>query len=113
MSNTWRSHSTDGKTTTERGYGATWQRLRKQVMSRDQGMCVVCREAGKLVKGTECDHIKPKATGGTDDIDNLQMLCATHHRDKTATDNGYKLKPLSGCGVDGLPTDPSHLWTRG
>ena len=106
----WRSNSTEGKTTTERGYGTAWQHIRKQVIARDQGMCVVCRQAGKLVKGTECDHIKPKAKGGTDALSNLQILCATHHRDKTAADNGYSIKALHGCDANGLPTDPEHLW---
>ena len=32
---------------------------------------------------TDCDHIVPKAEGGSDDRANLQGLCRYHHRRKT------------------------------
>ena len=35
----------------------------------------------------ECDHIKPKAIGGTNDKWNLQYLCQFCHAEKTITDN--------------------------
>jgi len=31
----------------------------------------------------ELDHIVSLAEGGSDDIDNLQGLCTTHHQEKT------------------------------
>ena len=70
--------------TTERGYGYAWQKLRKQILKRDNYLCVKCSEQGRLTEAKEVDHIKAKAHGGTDDWDNLQSLCTPCHREKTA-----------------------------
>ena len=74
---TWASNK--GKSSTDRGYGKWWRRLREVVMKRDRG---ICQECGAIA--TCVDHIKPKAEGGTDDVDNLQALCDTCHGRKTA-----------------------------
>ena len=73
----------DRGSSSERGYGTAWKKLRLHVIRRDQGFCVACRKRGELVKGREVDHIVRKADGGTDDISNLQLLCKEHHRKKT------------------------------
>ena len=73
-----------------RGYGsAAWQRVRKAVIARDEG---VCRGCGKLIYeagDAQIDHIVPKpieeaaeATG----IDGLQLLCRRCHAMKTSGD---------------------------
>lgn len=60
--------------------GARWRALRAKIIKRD-GCCVVCgHERGLVV-----DHITPHR-GDVDlfyDEDNLQVLCALHHRIKT------------------------------
>ncbi|WP_232435026.1 HNH endonuclease [Burkholderia ubonensis] len=48
--------------------------------------------------------------GGTNDDENMQLLCIDCHKKKTATDRGYVLK--SGSSVDGLPMDSSHHWNN-
>lgn len=68
----------------ERGYGYAWEKLREIVMRRDAGLCQVCKAAGRLTTGTVVDHIKPKAEGGTDELDNLQVICKPCHTMKTA-----------------------------
>ncbi len=40
-------------------------------------------------KGLEIDHITPFADGGPTTLDNLQLLCGHHHRQKTH--DGYQL----------------------
>jgi 5-methylcytosine-specific restriction enzyme A len=45
--------------------------------------CQCCLESKKY----DIDHIKPLASGGTNQIDNLQALCKACHRDKTANEN--------------------------
>lgn len=56
---------------------------RRAVMDRSGGLC----EAGACAEaGADIDHIIPVALGGTDDIDNLQLLCPRHHGLKTADD---------------------------
>lgn len=72
-----------GKTTTERGYGYAWQKLRTKILERDGYLCQVCKQSGKLTQATEIDHILNKASGGTDDLDNLQAICKACHKVKT------------------------------
>lgn len=50
--------------------------LKDKVLNRDKGLCQKCGD-----KGTEIDHIK----GSSDDIGNLQLLCTTCHKYKTAS----------------------------
>ncbi|KJV38197.1 HNH endonuclease [Acinetobacter brisouii] len=70
--------------TTERGYGHTWRKLREKVLQRDSYLCVQCNSVGQIAEATDVDHIIPKAHGGTDDMSNLQSLCSVCHKEKTA-----------------------------
>ena len=70
----------------QRGYGSAWRKLRLLVLRRDAGICQPCKKLGILHPGTEVDHITPKAKGGTDDLDNLQTICAGAHRAKTVVE---------------------------
>ena len=45
------------------------------------GKCAICDE--KLQRKYEVDHIKPLASGGTNDIDNIQLLCKSCHKEKS------------------------------
>lgn len=79
----WRTTS---GSSTSRGYGAAWRRLRKMIIARDP-FCVLC---GK--HPTEhVDHIVPKASGGDDSEANLRGLCESCHMRKTAQD-GHQRK---------------------
>jgi len=73
-------------TTTERGYGYAWRKIRDSVMLRDQGLCQVCLSNGRTRLAAEVDHITRKADGGTDDVENLQAICRECHRLKTAVE---------------------------
>lgn len=68
-----------------RGYGSkTWQWLRKEVFLRDLYTCQACGCGVGISKGdAHCDHKVAKDKGGTDDIENLQTLCASCHGEKT------------------------------
>jgi len=52
--------------------------LRRRVLLRDAGRCVVpgCRHAVFV----DIHHLEPKAEGGSNDAENLATLCAAHHR---------------------------------
>lgn len=78
----WNNHH-KGKTTTQRGYGAKWRKIRKAILSRDKGLCQPCLKQDRYTRATEVDHIVEKAIGGTDSPSNLQAICTTCHRDKT------------------------------
>lgn len=53
------------------------------VLHRDP-FCRVCDKRPSV----EVDHITPKAAGGTDELENLQGICRTCHRRKTAAEGG-------------------------
>lgn len=75
--------------TTKRGYGSAWQRLRKQVLERDGFICQCadCKASGRLREASEVDHIVGKADGGTDATSNLQAINRDCHRKKTARES--------------------------
>ncbi|KLU13985.1 HNH endonuclease [Xenorhabdus griffiniae] len=81
----WQNHQ-QGKNRHERGYGSKWDKLRASVKQRDKQLCQQCLRGGRAVTGVTVDHITPKAHGGTDELSNLQLLCWSCHKRKTATE---------------------------
>lgn len=78
-----KSFASSRGTTTERGYGAHWRKIRALHLAREP----LCRECGKedrATAATTVDHIVAKAHGGTDADENLQSLCEYHKRQKDA-----------------------------
>lgn len=69
--------------TTERGYGTAWQKLRRQVLVPGS-VCVVCGTSGSPSNPLTVDHIVAKANGGKDELANLQVLCRAHNSSKGA-----------------------------
>lgn len=74
-------------TTTERGYGWEWQKLRRQVVQRDSGLCQQCMRENRVRSGRHVDHVTPKAKGGSDEMGNLELLCVPCHNAKTARED--------------------------
>jgi len=68
---------------TARGYGVAWRKLRLLVLDRDSRLCQSCLAQGLVTAGNEVDHIKPKSLGGDDCLTNLQTLCYSCHKTKT------------------------------
>jgi 5-methylcytosine-specific restriction protein A len=54
-------------TAAQRGYGAAWQRVSRQILERDGYVCQLCGRPG----ATTADHVISKANGGSDDPSNL------------------------------------------
>lgn len=92
----------------QRGYGSDWEKIRKQVLKRDQHLCQPCHIEGRLTVANQVDHIIPKARGGTDDPTNLQAICGWCHKKKTANEGRYR----KGCDAEGNPVDPDSHWNR-
>ena len=94
---------------TSRGYGSDWQRLRKRKLLTDP-YCADCESRGVVTLAEEVDHILTIAERPDLRLvwDNLQSLCGSCHRAKTAAQRSGK--PMRGCGLDGTPTDPAHPW---
>lgn len=76
-------HRTSTASSSDRGYGSYWRKLRQSVLNRDGWLCQVCLAEGRLTEATEVDHIIPKSSGGTDDDANLQAICRACHAKKT------------------------------
>ena len=95
-----------GKTRHRRGYGTAWDKLRKTVLERDGYLCQPCLKRDRPTAAKMVDHIRPKAKGGTDDLENLQSICAPCHLDKTLRENGRRRK--RAFGFDGWPIEESN-----
>lgn len=96
--------------TVERPRGRILQRIRSRIM-QGQPLCRMCEDAGLVTPGVEMDHIVPLFKGGTNDDDNLQMLCVECHRKKTADDIGVTYRPT--IGTDGWPIGPESVQRDG
>lgn len=61
---------------------ADWRARRERILIRDSFRCQVCR---RVISGRQAhvDHRLPLEEGGTDDDENLQVLCDKHHGAKT------------------------------
>ena len=46
-------------------------------------LCAECSRQGRVTLGDERDHIVPLAEGGTEDVDNTQLLCVPCHKAKS------------------------------
>lgn len=58
--------------------------LRFEVLKRDRFRCTYCGAAAKSGARLQVDHIKPKATGGTDKPENLTTACTDCNAGKAA-----------------------------
>jgi len=71
--------------------------MRHAAMTRDGWLCQPCLRGGRATPARECDHITPKAEGGTDALENLQAICTPCHEAKSKAEraraNGHKIKP--------------------
>ena len=58
-----------------------WKIVRDRVKQRDGGLCVICRDHGLVVPGSDVDHIRPLAERPDLGLveDNLRLLCKSCH----------------------------------
>lgn len=71
-----------------KGRGSTrqWRKTRERILERDGHRCTAIENGRRCPETTNLhvDHITPKASGGTDDDENLTTLCARHNLTKGA-----------------------------
>ena len=68
---------------------AEYARNRRHRFERAHGRCENCRT--ELLRAEwECDHVVPLKLGGSNDLDNLRVLCKPCHRVKTREDRKRK-----------------------
>lgn len=95
----------DRRKTAERGYGARWQRERKEFLRQPENvLCVMCWAEGNAKAATVVDHKVPHR--GDEELmwdrTNWQPLCKAHHDgDKQAMERSGKVRPT--IGADGWP----------
>lgn len=53
---------------------------KKIIKQKSNGLCANCQLSSKIY---EYDHIKPLSSGGTNDLENFQILCPSCHQEKT------------------------------
>ncbi|MBW8617301.1 MAG: HNH endonuclease [Hyphomicrobiales bacterium] len=58
--------------------------FRLNLFLKRQGTCAACSQKINAGKAWDIDHILPLAMGGTNDPNNLQILCKACHRAKTS-----------------------------
>ena len=66
--------------------------------SRQEGLCAGCRVAFPF-RNMTIDHIVPQSKGGTDHIDNLQLLCGACNSLKGNRDQTRFLADLKARGI--------------
>ena len=94
---------------TTRGYGSDWQRLRKRKLLTDP-YCAICKSQGRVKLAEEVDH-KIRISERPDlrlDWSNLESLCQKCHAAKSAAERSGR--PVKGCDADGNPIDSRHPW---
>ena len=99
--------------TIKRLAGRKLQETRKRLWLEAQGKCAMCQRitapnAGPA--GFELDHIIAVTHEGTNEDDNLQVLCHPCHEIKTNADLGYQ--PKVETGADGWPVERTEAQNR-
>ena len=68
-------------------FASVSERVRYDVLKRDDGRCVLCGASSRDGVRLEVDHIVPRSNGGSNEPSNLQTLCAPCNRGKSNRDD--------------------------
>ena len=101
----------NGNSPGPRLYGRAWAKARAEHL-RSSPLCVMHQRRKLLVPATVVDHIKPHRGDLTLfwDRNNWQSLCKLCHDSAKARQESSGV--IVGCGLNGLPLDPNHHWSR-
>ena len=58
--------------------------FRLNLFLKRRGICTSCSQKNDAGKAWDIDHILPLALGGTNELENLQILCKPCHHSKTS-----------------------------
>ena len=78
-----------------------YRRNKHVLFGQQEGLCAECK-GGFLFKLFEVDHRVPRSRGGTDHLDNLQLLCSSCNRIKGDRPREYLAARLAEIGGSGL-----------
>lgn len=65
-----------------------WSKTRARVLARDRHRCQLAIPGVCTVTATEVDHIRPRAIGGDDALDNLRSVCHRCHVSRGMDESG-------------------------
>ena len=92
------NHRTDIPRRTDLGKLPSYKTHKHQLFGRQEGICAGCRVAFPF-RNMTIDHIVPQSKGGTDHIDNLQLLCGACNSLKGNRDQARFLADLKARGI--------------
>ena len=83
----------------QRGYNATWERVRKMKLN-NQPLCEHCEKRARISSAVLVHHIDhdPRNNSG----ENLMSVCRDCHDELHSA--------VRGCDLNGNPIDPAHPW---
>jgi len=90
-------HRTDIPTRTDLGKLPNYRTHKHTLYGRQEGICAGCRILFPF-RNLTVDHAVPRARGGTDHLDNLQLLCAACNSLKGTHDHSYLIARLKELG---------------
>lgn len=73
---------------------ATWKKVRKEVIERDQRLCRLCDIEGRRTPCLDVHHILYRSQGGADVRDNLISLCRECHDRAHLTSSPRLWRPI-------------------
>jgi 5-methylcytosine-specific restriction protein A len=65
-----------------------WSKTRRLVLARDGHRCQLRIPGICTVTATEVDHIRPRAVGGGDELENLRSVCRPCHLSRGMDESG-------------------------
>ena len=83
---------------TDLGQLPSYRTHKHQLFGKQEGVCAGCRVAFPF-RNMTIDHIVPQSKGGTDHIDNLQLLCGACNSLKGNRDQARFLADLKARGI--------------
>ncbi|MCY4289270.1 MAG: HNH endonuclease [Aestuariivita sp.] len=91
-------HRTDIPTRTDLGELPNYRTHKHTLFGRQEGICAGCLTLFPFRNFT-IDHVIPRSKGGSDHIDNLQLLCAACNSSKGAGSQEAFLAKLTQEGI--------------
>lgn len=84
---------------TDTGKPVPYQKNKHVLFGQQEGCCNGCGQDGMGFRNLEVDHKTPRSKGGTDHIDNLQLLCGFCNRTKGDKDQAYLITRLKELNI--------------
>ena len=94
------NYRTDIPRRTDLGKLAPYKTHKHQLFGKQEGVCAGCRVVFPF-RNMTIDHLVPQSKGGTDHIDNLQLLCGACNSLKGNRDQARFLADLKARGIVG------------